>query len=167
MKKIIKLIMEDAKTAYRQSIIIDDKLIEDKVLSIITNAKLILNELENTKSNHIQEFNNNKEETEANEINKVKRKVPLWLNKPNQYNYKILSAFMKLSNNNQNPISVSLLERHSNTKDSKKFYSNYNQMKIISERNHAKVFHEENGQVSLWEPVKKFIIDQYKDRRYE
>jgi len=35
-------------------------------------------------------------------------------------------------------------------------------MKIISERNHAKVFDEMYGEVKLWEPVADFIVDLYK-----
>lgn len=34
-------------------------------------------------------------------------------------------------------------------------------MKMISEKNHAKVFAEENGEISLWKPVTQFIIDEY------
>jgi hypothetical protein len=34
-------------------------------------------------------------------------------------------------------------------------------MKIISEKNHGKIFNEENGQVTLWEPIKDFVINQY------
>jgi len=165
MKKIIKTIMEDAKIAYRQSIIIEDKIIEDQALSIIANAKFILNELENNKMYNKKDFAKNKSEIEIDEINKVKRKVPLWLNKPNQYNYKILSTFMKLSNNNKYPISVSLLEKHSKIEDSKKFISHYNQMKIISERNHAKVFQEESGQVTLWKPIEGFVVNQFEEMK--
>ena len=43
-----------------------------------------------------------------------------------------------------------------------KFTSHFNQMKIISERNHAKVFDEAYGKVKLWKPIASFIIDLYK-----
>ncbi len=157
MQKIVNKILEDAKVAYKESIIIDNEIIEEKLLSIIGNTKFILNELETNKKLIIK----SDEEIESNEINKVKRKVPLWLNKPNQFNHKILTTFMKLSENNKYPISVSLLETHSNIDDSRKFTSHYNQMKIISERNHGKVFKEENGQVSLWKPIENFVVSQF------
>mgnify|MGYP006899592454 FL=1 len=68
---------------------------------------------------------------------------------------------MTLSNNNTTPINVSLLEKHSNIEDNK-FTSHFNQMKIISKRNHAKVFNEAYGEVKLWEPIAEFIVDLYK-----
>ena len=97
----------------------------------------------------------------SDEVQKVYRKVPRWLNNPSQYNYKILTTFMTLSNNNTTPINVSLLEKHSNIEDNK-FTSHFNQMKIISKRNHAKVFNEAYGEVKLWEPIAEFIVDLYK-----
>ena len=68
---------------------------------------------------------------------------------------------MKLSKNNKYPISVSLLETHSDINDSRKFISHFNQMKLISEKNHGKVFTEKNGQVALWEPIKDFIVSEF------
>ncbi len=43
-----------------------------------------------------------------------------------------------------------------------KFEGNYNQMKNFGLRNHAKVFQENNGYVSLWLPVSTFIKGLYK-----
>ena len=34
-------------------------------------------------------------------------------------------------------------------------------MKIMSYKNHGKVFTEENGIVTLWDPVADFIIEEY------
>jgi len=42
------------------------------------------------------------------------------------------------------------------------FYRHYNLMKNIFEKNHAKVFIEENEKVSLWNPITKFIIKVFK-----
>lgn len=159
MRETVNKILEDAQVAYRESIMIDNTLIGEKLLSIMGNTKFILNELETNKNNK-KLIVKSDEEIESDEIKKVKRKVPLWLNKPNQYNYKILTTFMKLSKNNKYPISVSLLETHSNI-DDRKFTAHYNQMKNISEQNHGKVFKEENGQVSLWNPIEDFVVSLF------
>jgi hypothetical protein len=130
-------------------------------LAIIGNAQSVLNEKSVSKHKPQSYTNDNQE---SDEVQKVYRKVPRWLNNPSQYNYKILTTFMTLSNNNTTPVSVSLLEKHSNIENNK-FTSNFNQMKIISERNHAKVFDEAYGEVNLWEPVADFIVDLYKQHK--
>ena len=152
MDNIIEKILYDAKVAYRESIKIENNLIEKHLLSIIGNAQSMLNKKDIVRTDHNQK---------SNEVQKVYRKVPRWLKNPSQYNYKILTAYMTLSNNNATPISISLLEKHSNIDDNK-FTSHFNQMKIISERNHAKVFDETYGEVTLWKPVADFIVDLYK-----
>ncbi len=160
MNAIVEKILNDAKIAYKESIKIENEILEDHILSIIGNAQSILNKQSapNQKNNSHEKSNQ-----ESDEVQKVHRKVPRWLNNPSQYNYKILTTFMTLSNKNTTPISVSLLEKHSNIEDNK-FTSHFNQMKIISEKNHAKVFDEMYGEVNLWEPIAEFIIDLYKKR---
>jgi hypothetical protein len=158
MNIIVEKILEDAKFAYKESVKIENNILEDHLLSIIGNAQSILNKNTTLKENINSKENNN---SEFSEVQKVHRKVPRWLKNPSQYNYKILTTFMSLSNNNTIPISISLLEKHSNIEDNK-FTSHYNQMKIISERNHAKVFDDAYGEVKLWEPTADFIIDLYK-----
>lgn len=163
MQETLGKILKDTKIAYKESIVIENTLIEEKLLSILGNTQLLLNQLEIKKKDEKLDKKTS-DEIQLNEVNKVQRKVPLWLNKPNQYNYKILTSFMKLSENNSHAINTSLLEKHSGIDDSKKFISHYNQMKIISDRNHGKVFDEESGQVSLWKPVEEFIISQFDKR---
>ena len=157
MDTVIKKILDDAKIAYRESIKIENEILENHLLAIIGNAQSILNKKSTPKQKVYIHENENQE---SDEVQKVHRKVPRWLNNPSQYNYKILTTFMTLSNNNTTPVSVSLLEKHSNIEDNK-FTSHFNQMKIISERNHAKVFDEVYGEVRLWEPVAIFIIELY------
>jgi hypothetical protein len=158
MNIIVEKILEDAKVAYKESVKIENNTLEAHLLSIIGNAQSILNKNTVLKQNIKSKENNN---SESSEIQKVHRKVPRWLKNPSQYNYKILTTFMSLSKNNATPISTSLLEKHSNIDDNK-FTSHFNQMKIISERNHAKVFDDAYGEVKLWEPIADFIIDLYK-----
>ena len=157
MNIIVEKILEDAKIAYKESVMIENDTLEAHLLSIIGNAQSILNKTITPKKNIDSRENNN---SKSAEVQKVHRKVPRWLNNPSQYNYKILTAFMTLSNNNTTPISISLLEKHSNI-EGNKFTSHFNQMKVISERNHAKVFDEVYGEVKLWEPIADFIIDLY------
>lgn len=158
MNTTIEQILQDAKIAYKESIQLENELLETKLLAIIGNAQAILNSEQFTQNNALSE----KEMLEEQEIQKVHRKVPRWLNNKTQYNYKILTTFMNLSNNNSMPISVSILERYSNIEDNK-FLSHFNQMKTISKRNHAKVFEEIYGEVKLWEPVSEFIVQLYKN----
>ncbi len=155
MDTVIEKILDDAKVAYKESIKIDNEVLETHLLSIIGNVQSVLN-----KKNTVKEKNSTNKNNESSEVQKVHRKVPRWLNNPSQYNYKILTTFMDLSNNNSTPIRVSLLEKNSNIGDNK-FMSHFNQMKIISERNHAKVFEELYGEVKLWEPVAEFIMNLY------
>ena len=157
MEATIEKILYDAKVAYKESVKIENNILEEHLLSIIGNAQSILNNKSTFKQKNIVNTHSNQE---SEETQKVHRKVPRWLNNPSQYNYKILTTYMKLSNNNSIPISISLLEKHSNIENNK-FTSNFNQMKIISERNHAKVFDEVYGKVKLWEPVADFIVKLY------
>jgi len=92
------------------------------------------------------------------EILKVQRKVPEWFRKREQINSRVLIAYLKLEQSKQ-VITPNLLEAECN--EIKTFKSNYNQMKIISDKNHAKVFQENNGQITLWEPVAEFIISEF------
>jgi len=154
----IEKILYDAKVAYKESVKIENGMLEEHLLSIIGNAQSILNKKSAPKQKNLVNTHNNQK---SDEVQKVHRKVPRWLNNPSQYNYKILTTYMTLSNSNSTPISLSLLEKNSNIEDNK-FTSHFNQMKIISERNHAKVFDEAYGEVKLWTPVADFIINLYK-----
>ena len=156
----VEKILQDAKIAYKESVKIENDVLENHLLLIIGNAQSILN---NKKLKQKNMFVSSSNIQESEEIKKVHRKVPRWLNNPSQYNYKILTTFMQLSNNNSIPISISLLEKHSNIENNK-FISHFNQMKIISEKNHAKVFDESYGEVKLWEPVADFIVKLYKQK---
>lgn len=161
MNEVANCILNDAKEILKESLKIENKIIEDKILSIMANAKIMSNQLEKSKDEKKDKKKKSKKELEELEVKKVMRKVPMWLKKPNQYNYKILKTFMNLSNNNKYPISIISLERHSNIIDPKQFISHYNQMKGISEKNHAKVFNENKGEVRLWKPVEEFITELF------
>ena len=164
MIEVINRILENSKVAYRESIVTDSKLIEDKLLSIIGDSKYLIDMLENTKNlktTRSRNIMNNANRSEKEEVKRIHKRIPLWLSRPHQYNHKILVTYMMLSNNNATSISVSLLEKHSDIEDSGQFYSHYNQMKKISNKNHGKVFDEENGSVKLWEPISEFVINEF------
>jgi len=160
MKDILNDILEDAKIAYKESIIINNETLEERLLSIIGNAKSLLNELQHSNK---KAYHQTKDETETklNAIEKVQKRVPLWLTRPHQKNYKILVTYMALSENDKHSILLSLLEKNSGL-DSKEFTSHYNQMKSFAEKAHGKVFEEKNGHVRLWKPIAGFVIEQFK-----
>lgn len=165
MEDIFKEIIDDSKAALKESIIIENKIIEEKLLQILANTKLLEQYL--VKNNLLKkEKKLEKHQLEAQEIEKVKRKLPLWLEKRNQYNYKILKAFMDLSNNGNHSVNIISLERYLNFNDSKKFLAHYNQLKTISAKNHGKIFEENNQQISLWEPVEEFIKKEFKNIKF-
>lgn len=161
MKEIVNKIFENAKSAYKESVLIENKIMEDKLLTLLADIRYLQNDIENNK--YIKKKKKKIDEEKVNnEIKKVKRKVPLWLEKTNQLNYKILKTFMNLSNNNSHYVNITTLESHSKIQDPKKFLANYNLLKTISEKNHAKVFEEKNGQVTLWAPVSEIVESYFK-----
>lgn len=159
MNETINKILENSKQAYKKSILLGNEELEDLLFSIMTDSKKLLDEVENKKI--IKSSSPTIERTEEEEIKRVKRKIPSWFSKPEQYNHKILVAYLKLSNKNQNPVALNDLEQQSGFSDKHKFRTNFNQMKILSYKNHGKVFTEINGVVSLWEPLAEFIVEEY------
>lgn len=116
-------------------------------------------QLDQLKSNKIDKhfiYGNNDVESE---IERVHRKIPKWAKSPNQINHKILRNYLELLKQNDF-VYIDDLENHSKT--IKSFKSNFGQMKIISDHNHAKVFDVLNDKVYLWEPVKSFILKEFK-----
>ena len=144
---------EIAKELFKHSVINDDEYAQDKLMQIMVNLSTL-------KEQKLERKSSGSTVTEDTEIEKVHRKVPRWMKNPSQYNSIILRTYMLISNNNKNPVILNVLEDKTNL-NSKQFLTNYTQMKIMAEKNHAKVFTEEDGVVSLWEPVEKFIVELY------
>ena len=159
MTEIINNILENSKKAYKKSIMINNEELEELLFSIITDTKKLLDKVSDKKI--ITNNMSSKNRTEDEEIIRVKKKIPSWLSKPNQYNHKILVAYMKLSNKNRNTVTTEELEKESGLKNSQTFISNFNQMKIISYKNHGKVFTEENGVITLWHVIADYIVEKY------
>ena len=159
MTEIINNILENSKKAYKKSIMINNEELEELLFSIITDTKKLLDKVSDKKI--ITNNMSSKNRTEDEEIIRVKKKIPSWLSKPNQYNHKILVAYMKLSNKNRNTVTTEELEKESGLKNSQTFISIFNQMKIISYKNHGKVFTEENGVITLWHVIADYIVEVY------
>ncbi len=142
-----------AKELYKHSVVNDDEHAQNELMKIIVNlSKITDKKLESNSRGTIL--------TEEDEIERVRRRIPKWIKKPLQINTMILNQYMAMSGNNENPVVLQTLEEAVGL-DSRKFFTNYTQMKIIAEKNHAKVFTEEDGVVYLWEPVAEFIEDLY------
>lgn len=99
-------------------------------------------------------------EEENQEIEKVRDRVSSWFKNPQQINTRILLAYLSLSQKRNN-ITKELLEVECRRCGVTTFQINYPQMKSIAEKNHAKVFDENGGFITLWEPVSKFILREY------
>jgi len=96
------------------------------------------------------------------EVDKVKRKVPKWFNNLQQINTQILKSYLLLQQETD-VVTVNLLANvcEGEGVEAKTFHDHYPQMKLIAEKNHAKVFDESDKIITLWEPVSKFILCEY------
>jgi hypothetical protein len=104
--------------------------------------------------NDIQRHLKNKIE---NEIKKVKNRIPKWFQNKTQFNSKILYAFIALYLKDKN-VTVEELKKESNVET---FKTNYDQMKIIAPKNHAKIFEEIDGNVYFWKEVEEYMWNYY------
>lgn len=100
------------------------------------------------------------------EIQKVKRRIPGWINKPHQVNSRILKLYMDLTNNGQTGLFLDMFKDEFETlypeEEFGVFDTNYNQMKNFGPKNHGKVFSEDDEKtVTLWAPVKDFVVACY------
>jgi len=93
----------------------------------------------------------------SSEVEKVLRKLPKWAMNPNQINTKILKLFLDLESSGEDKITESLLMEQ--YRDHAEFLRNFNQMKMISPKNHGKVFDVKDGRITIWEPVLEAVLD--------
>jgi hypothetical protein len=100
------------------------------------------------------------EDREKNEILKVLSRVPKWFKRPDQTNSRILIKFMNLLEKTEE---VTIDQLAAACEDVPRFHGNFTQMNNIAEKNHGKVFQLSGGIITLWEPVRDFIIHQYID----
>jgi len=148
--KKITSINKIAEELYKYSIKNEDTYLEEKSLQIIKDINFIDELSKESVSSLVVE------NTQESEIKKVKRKIPLWMKRQHQYNYIILATYMKISHQNTQDVLLKDLEIESGL-TAILFYRHYNLMKNIFDKNHAKVFEEQEGSVCLWKPVAQYI----------
>jgi len=147
-----------SKEILRHAILKKDDFLENKSFQLIKVLTLIDNECNNAPMK--------KENQDVmEEIEKVRRKTRKWLINPQQSNSIILTTFMKISKNNEYPVSVEQLKNELNM-DDKVFLGHYNGLKLISKKNHAKVFEEKNKMIELWRPVSEYIIALFRESEF-
>jgi hypothetical protein len=88
------------------------------------------------------------------EVNKVARRLKLWANRQDQKNSRILSAFLDLRRNGHSKITESQL---ADVVNDPAFATNFNQMKIIADRNHGKIFDQSGENITIWPPIKAIV----------
>lgn len=93
------------------------------------------------------------------EVDKVTNRLPKWFNNTWQYNSKVLYAFLRLYDPSIGYVSYIALRNEADIGSA--FTTNYNQMKIIAEKNHGKVFEQVGDRVYLWENVKDIVLRMY------
>jgi len=93
------------------------------------------------------------------EIDKLRRKLPLWAVRQNQINAKILTLFLRLKEQGASEITEAMLSAEYD--NPKEFNRNFTQMKIIAEKNQGKVFHVTNGIIKIWKPARE-LVEEYK-----
>jgi hypothetical protein len=108
--------------------------------------------------NVTNQLKENSKDIISNEIRKIEKRIPKWFNNPNQINSQILIAFMQLYELNR---LVTYDELEQKCASIKSFKPNFNEMIILAEKNHSKVFEKADSLITLWEPVKQFIYLEY------
>ena len=150
---------KEAHTEVVQSLVLLAQ-IETKVNDLLKTSDFSSSNNYESKTIRYSNTNNGQGRDTSAEIKKVRRRLPRWFKNPNQYNSTILIGFLDLSEN-QSQVSTQMLRNKCELVND--FEGNYNQMKNFGEKNHGKVFEENNGVVSLWEPVQDFIMELYNE----
>ncbi len=160
--KIIEFIKVDTSEKFSKDIIeIALKSIEIEVTNTID-----IDESERTDfqiTNNDNEISANESDLTEKEIEKIKRKIPRWLNKPYQINSRILIKAMKILSIKD---SISFCEFEKQCEDIDKFRGNFEQMANFGAKNHGKVFERVGDNLTLWAPVKEFVREAYSAFKY-
>ncbi|MGX2984897.1 hypothetical protein ACWIWK_05460 [Helicobacter sp. 23-1048] len=104
---------------------------------------------------------------EKRQVKKVQKRVATWIHKYfaglNPCNGTILVRFLELSAQNTRPVKRYELEE--SCKDVSNFITNYHNMRNMLPTNHGKVFEEEYGEITLWQPVADIVLEAYNRAR--
>lgn len=102
------------------------------------------------------------DEMETAEAIKVNRRVPKWARNPGQINSKILACYLRTAAKGGVVTEEALREAFVRSGENEdQFNKNFPQMKMISERNHGKVFDVTDGRVTIW-PQAAEAVDVFK-----
>lgn len=169
MKEIVSKIKLKAKQLTLDITQVDEKYTKEQLYNKSLELLLDIHELETLCNQNSPAAQENYASTQKNdrtndaiikdEINKIKRRLPIWATKQYQINSKILTLYLKLKDDGNIDITEKMLmEKYNNHLE---FNRNFPQMKIISPKNHGKVFDVKNGIIEIWKPVQS-IVDEYK-----
>jgi hypothetical protein len=154
--RILDFIKEDASEKFTKDVI----EIALKSIEITITNTIDLTESEKSGNQFVVETESKIRESDyiENEIEKVKRRIPRWLNNPNQTNSRILIKAMDYLSI-KDSMSFSVFEKHCENID--KFRGNFEQMANFGTKNHGKVFERNGDNLALWLPVKDFVKESY------
>lgn len=145
---------------------VDEKEDDDSEADIDNLINSFLNDYKNksvtNKSSftNLQQYNRDSFDTYIQkEVDKVTSRLPKWFNNTWQYNSQVLYAYLRLYEPSVGYVSYNDLRKEANIGNA--FTTNYNQMKIIAEKNHGKVFEQVGDKVYLWENVKDLVLRMY------
>lgn len=102
--------------------------------------------------------NNSELNPKESEIEKIIRKLPGWFKKPNLICSQILIIFLELENGNGSVDYETLSHKCNHIKT---FKTNFPQMVNFGEKNHGKVFEKTDSIITIWNPVKENVKDEY------
>jgi hypothetical protein len=93
-----------------------------------------------------------KPELQDAEVRKVQTRLRLWAKRQDQFNSRILNAYLRLEK--LGAVSENALRRECSELN---FDSNFAQMKSIAEKNHGKVFDHRGDVITLWTPIAPYV----------
>lgn len=155
--RIVEFIIKDAGKQFSNDVI----EIALKNIEINITNKIDITESVKSDNQIIEKLDLNTNESDyikSSEIEKVKRRIPRWLNKPSQTNSRILIIVMEHLSKKES-VSFSIIEKQCEKID--KFRGNFEQMANFGVKNHGKVFERNGDTLSLWSPVKDFLKESY------
>lgn len=146
----------------------------ETVLKTMNNSQVLANEIRDIVAENycadgkIQKANLSKSEVSIQEskrvgspneeVEKVRRKLKRWSKRPRQISSRILNKYLELSEKSN---FITKEQLGSELPELKTFSSNFDQMNIISDKNHAKIFEMNGDSIQIWEPVAS-LVSAYK-----
>ena len=135
-----------------------DKLVECLALVNQIDARMDAERAHTTlKNTHLPVHDPEDSSQSAEEVKKVARRLPRWGRNSEQYNTRILNAFLAFRRENRKPITQKELSATLGNPDW--FYRNFNQMINFGAKNHGKVFDRNGVFVEIWEPVQHLVAE--------